>query len=326
MRLRYLAAIVSIVILLTATAFVPVKADIAYSAASMLTSYYNDISLRQFSTAYALWIKPPQTYENFVAGYADTDHVTPYLGDYQEVDGASGYVPGVLVGYRADGNIVSYHGCFSVIRSNASVFGWSLTEASFDLLSNDLPDNDLILAYLNLDCRSSVLVFPTVAPTPTSDPYSMSGKAYSTLTTYYQLINKKEFAAAYALWLHPLPGPKPNGAPGADYRLPFNDFVAGYTTTKFINVYPGIYNEQGGSAGHGYLNGEFPVLLISEKTDGLFEGYVGCYVMGGMQDIPFGIVSGYFKQISNAQDIPRLKDNLPALKTICDDVAANLKF
>src|SRR5262249_35170209 len=151
---------------------------------------------------------------------------------------------------------------------------------------------------------------------PTSEPSDMRNRAYSTLTTYYQFINKKNFAAAYALWLRPLPGDKPNGAPPAAYRLPFNDFVAGYATTKFVDVYPGVYDEEGGYAGHGYLDGLFPVLLIGEKTDGLYEGYIGCYVMGGMQDVPFGIVSGSFKQISNALDIPRLKDNLPALKTI----------
>lgn len=319
MRLRSLMITLTLLLIFAA---MPVRAAEVPTPQTMLVTYYNNISLRQYSDAYAMWVKPSQTFDSLVAGYADTDHVTPYLGDFQDTNGGvAGYVPGVLVGYHTDGTITSYHGCFSVVINTLLPRGWSLEDASFDLLSNDLPDNDTILSYLALDCSSSVTVFPTVAPTPTATLESMTGKAYSTLTTYYELINKKDFAGAYALWLHPIPGPKPNGAPGEDYRTPYNDFVVGYATTKFVDVYPGTYLEEGGSAGHGYLNGEMPVLLIGQHTDGTYVAYIGCYVMGGMQGIDMGIVSGTFQQISDGVNVPSFMDNLPKLKTICNEVS-----
>ena len=128
------------------------------------------------------------------------------------------------------------------------------------------------------------------------------------------------------MWLHPLPGPKPNGAPPQDYRLPYSQFVSGYDTTKFVDVYPGVYDQEGASAGHGYLDGEFPVLLVGEHSDGTFVSYVGCYVMGGMQGIDMGIVSGAFTKIGESTDVPSLKATLPALKTICGDLSGSLKL
>src|SRR5215470_4462570 len=102
---------------------VPVHASGFASPMAMLVSYYNNIGLHQYQIAYGLWINPPQSYDSFVAGYADTDHVTPYLGDYQAGTANAGNVPGVLVGYRTDGSVVAYHGCFSVAYNNPQIAG-----------------------------------------------------------------------------------------------------------------------------------------------------------------------------------------------------------
>ena len=323
MRIRSLIVALCIFVMFAAIEILPAHAANFSSPQAMLTSYYNDISLHEFQAAFAMWINPPQSYNNFVVGYSDTDHVTPYLGDYEPINANAGFVPGVLVGYHTDGSVIAYHGCFNVTFNTA---GWAITGAAFDNLSDTLPDNDLILGYLSLDCRSSVVVFPTAAPSPTPNGLYLTQKAYSTLAHYYELINQKDFASAYALWLHPVDGPKPNGAPPQDYRLPYNDFVSGYTTTKFVDVYPGVYDEEGGSAGHGYLDGKFPVMLIGEHTDGTYVSYVGCYIMGGMQGIDFGIVSGAFKQVSNGLDVPSLKANLPVLKSICAELSGSLRY
>lgn len=324
---RLLIALVLTFIIATGIGAVPARANGFASPMAMLTSYYNTIGLRQYQAAYALWITPSQTYDAFVSGYADTDHVTPYLGDYQAGTSNVGQVPGVLVGYRTDGSIVAYHGCFSVAFNDPHVASWAIVNAHFDPLDNAQPDNDLILAYLNVDCSAGPVSIPQLTPTATPDPNGddMFVRVNHALTTYYELINRKDFAGAYALWLHPLPGPKPNGAPPADYRLPYNQFVSGYNDTKFVDVYPGSYDEEGGYAGHGYVDGKFPVLLVGEHTDGTFVSYIGCYVMGGMQGIDAGIISGAFNKVGEGPDIPSLKATLPALKTICDDVSANLK-
>jgi len=327
MRLpRLMMLLLPIILIVSGIGLAPVHASSFASPMAMLVSYYNNISLRQYEAAYELWINPHQSYDSFVAGYADTDHVTPYLGDYQAGTANVGNVPGVLVGYRTDGSVVAFHGCFSVAYNDPQIAGWSIVNARFELLGNILPDNDLILTLLNVDCNGGPVVLPTLTPTPANTTNEFVDRAYRALATYYELINRKDFVSAYAMWLHPLPGPKPNGAPGQDYRLPYTQFVSGYIKTKFVEVYPGVYNETGAYAGHGYLDGQFPVLLIGEHTDGTFESYIGCYVMGKMQGIDMGIVSGTFTKVGQGPDVPSLKAILPALKTICGDVSGNLNF
>src|SRR5579859_3698909 len=286
-RLRRLILVLPLLLVATVgTHVTPASADNFTSPAAMLTSYYNDINLHQYQTAYGMWVKAPQTYDAFVAGYADTDHVVPYLGDYTRVAGDTGSMPGVLVGYKTDGSIVAYHGCFDVLLAQQQPLIYAIVDAKFSLLSNSLPDNDLIMAYLSADCSSNnPVVVPTLTPTPDNGSGGdMAASYYQALTSYYEFINRRDYADAYALWLHPLPGPKPNGAPPADYRTPYAQFVSGYSTTKYVDVYLGVYDEQGGYMGHGYVDGEFPVLLVGEHTDGTFMSFIGCYVMGGMQD------------------------------------------
>src|SRR5215831_8094718 len=106
---RLLIYLLLAIIIATGIGAVPARANGFASPMSMLTSYYNTISVRQYQAAYALWINPSQTFDAFVSGYTDTDHVTPYLGDYQAGNANVGQVPGVLVGYRTDGSIVAYH-------------------------------------------------------------------------------------------------------------------------------------------------------------------------------------------------------------------------
>ena len=67
----------------------------------MLTAYYyNHINQRDYWTAYQQWDTPPQTYEQFVAGYADTSFVLAYFGAYQARGPflLEGSVPGLLIG------------------------------------------------------------------------------------------------------------------------------------------------------------------------------------------------------------------------------------
>ncbi|MBI5928764.1 MAG: hypothetical protein HY862_05610, partial [Chloroflexi bacterium] len=121
----------------------PVHAQTPYSTSqAMLYRYYNAINLRDFATAYNLWINPPQTYQSFSSGFADTALVQPYFGAYQVnsfVLGASSRIPAVLLGYQIHGAVVSYYGCFSVAVDSFSQ--WRIIGADFRLISNiQVPD------------------------------------------------------------------------------------------------------------------------------------------------------------------------------------------
>ncbi|HEX2619191.1 MAG TPA: hypothetical protein VHL11_03560, partial [Phototrophicaceae bacterium] len=85
--------------------------------------------------------------------------------------------------------------------------------------------------------------------------------------------------------------------------------------TFYVDLYTGVYNEMGASAGHGYLNGMMPVVLIGQHTDGTFIAYSGCYVMGFKLDGTAGIVSGKLTKLVDG--IPSGTDILTALNIDC---------
>lgn len=271
------------------------------TAQAMLYRYYNAINLRDFATAYNLWVNSVQTYESFSSGFADTALVQPYFGTYQiNSFGLSTTlrIPAVLLGYQIHGAVVSYYGCFTVAVDNFSQ--WRIMDGNFHLLSNtQVPDAATIRSLLEIDCFH---IPPTVAATYRPQLFTSAGQG--ALLAYYNAINNRDYATAYAMWLHPLPGPKPNGAPAHDYRPNYSDYVAGYGDTVFVNLYMGDYVETGASAGHSYLNGLLPAVLVGQHTDGSFVAYYGCYVMGILTNPPgaFGIVSGRF--LSLVKDAP----------------------
>ena len=156
--------------------------------------------------------------------------------------------------------------------------------------------NAVIQAFLGIDCFN-----PPGGITPNTST-TTSNFAAPTLLAYYDAINLKGFAAAYSYWLQPIPGPKPNGAPAQDYRPNFTQFQNGYSSTSYVNIYFGDYNQLGASAGHSYLDGLLPAVLIGQQTDGTFAAYYGCYVMGRLPNGVLGIVNGKFTLFAN--DVP----------------------
>jgi hypothetical protein len=322
---RQIAVVVlSAIILVALPGTAPVHAQNPPSAQVMLLSYYNAINTRNYLQAYGLWVKPSQSYQDFAAGFADTDRVAPYFGDLQlgnVTTGESGRVPAVLFGYRTDGTIASYQGCLALAFNAPNTTGWRILGAGFQLISDQfVPGSQAIAQYLEIDCYATPGAIKVEAAPP---PGEADLRALNTLNTYYSLINRRDYATAYAMWLKPLPGPKPNGMPAQDYRLPYNDFVAGYADTLFIGVYPGSYTETGGSAGHGYLDGVLPAVLVGQHSDGSVVSYYGCYVMGWLDQSKLGIVSGTFLPLTQG-DVPSGKTILESLKTDCFSLQLSL--
>jgi hypothetical protein len=268
------------------------------SPQSMLLTYYNTINRGDYINAYNLWLNPGQTYQAFAGGFAATVRVEPYLGVFQNTGVPQvGYVPAVLLGYQTDGTVYSYYGCFAVNYLGYNGLTWRIAESDFHLIATQsAPVNAVIQAYLGIDCFN----VPTGITVNTAS--MTSNVAAPTILAYYDAINRKYFASAYAYWLQPLPGPKPNGAPAQDYRPSFTQFQNGYINTAYVNVYFGDYNRLGPSAGHSYLDGLLPVVLVGQQIDGTFAAFSGCYVMGYLPNGALGIVNGSFTLFAN--DVP----------------------
>jgi hypothetical protein len=287
----------------------------------MLQAYYSDINLRDFQTAYGFWSKPPQTLQNFVNGYADTVQIDPYFGDFQQGTNApvTGRVPVVLVGYRTDGSFASFYGCLNVRYTGNTNLNWVIEGANIATLGAFYPALASIKSHTEINCFTDWSKVQLAA----------SGINFvnqqNMLTSYYRLVNARDYNTAYTYWLHPIAGPKPNGAPATDYRQTLAQFTAGYKDTRYVSVYMGDYNQTGASAGHSYLDGMLPAILVGQHTDGSIETYYGCYVIGGQEGLPFGkigIVSGAFKLLGT--DVPNAATIEKYLKIDCTTLPLQL--
>jgi hypothetical protein len=288
------------------------SASAAYpSPQAMLYSYYSSINRADYASAYNLWLAPSQSYQNFASGFSLTTRVEPYFGEVQLFLGADPRVPAVLLGYQTGGNVVAYYGCFFV-RDATGAGDWRLTGGNFRLIRTlGVPTGATISGYLPINCFDLASnVIPATMPT---------GNGEATILNYFDAINRKDFQSAYANWLAPIPGPKPNGQPAQDYRLPFNRFATGYADTTYINVYLGTYVRGIAFAGHGYLDGSVPVVLVAQHTDGSFNAFYGCYVIGFFLDGRLGIVNGSFKLLTNGA--PSGSAILSALNLDCTSLA-----
>ncbi|MFN8530198.1 MAG: hypothetical protein U0670_16485 [Anaerolineae bacterium] len=277
---------------------------------AVVLAYYNAINLRDYRTAYNM--RPStQSYEQYAAGFADTVRGIPYVGGAQSAGGGLMYVPLVLVAYHTDGSVTSYYGCFTMGTTTRS---WQISRTRMRAIpGGGYPDATTINNYLAVQC--STLSLPVF--TPTFVDLSVSFNGHSTLYTYFDLINGRNYNAAYAMWLAPIASPPPpNGAPAQDYRPNAGTFASGYSTTQYITVYLGRYNQTGASAGHSYLDGLQPVVLIGTSTDGTSITYSGCYVIGRFAGTgALGIVNGRLSVLSRAIADP--VTILNALNTDC---------
>jgi hypothetical protein len=293
----------------------PASAAEYTSPQAMLFTYYNAINRQDYVTAYGLWLNPRQTYQNFSTGFAATARVEPYLGTVQATSSAQlAYIPGVLLGYQTNGSVYSYYGCFTAGYVGTNGVTWRITAGNFRVLTTaGVPSNAVIQTYLGIDCTHVPTSIPPNTITTTSN------FAAPTMLVYYDAINRKDFATAYSYWLQPIPGPKPNGAPAQDYRPPFQQFQNGYANTAYVNIYFGDYNQGGASAGHAYLDGLLPAVLVGQQTDGSFASYYGCYVMGHLPNGVLGIVNGKFSLLAN--DVPTGDTILQYVNIDCTQLA-----
>ncbi|MBZ0287472.1 MAG: hypothetical protein K8I30_07645, partial [Anaerolineae bacterium] len=148
--------IIIAVIALTVVAVFPASAAEYTSPQAMLYTYYNAINRQDYTSAYALWLNPRQTYQNFSNGFSGTARVEPYFGATQTSTtvGVS-YVPGVLLGYQTDGAVYSYYGCFAAAYVGTNGVTWRISNGNFRVLTTQgVPANAVIQSYLNIDCAN----------------------------------------------------------------------------------------------------------------------------------------------------------------------------
>lgn len=89
---------------------------------ALLASYYNAIARQEYQRAYGYWETPPDPYDEFVSGFADTASIQLIVQPPARYGGAAGSlyaeIPTVLMAQHFDGAQLMYAGCFVTRRSN----------------------------------------------------------------------------------------------------------------------------------------------------------------------------------------------------------------
>ena len=270
--------------------------------------YINAINMRDYETAYNMLAPENQTYEQFVAGYAETAWITPYMG--VNVNGGGG-IRTYLLAYQTNGSVESYSGVFDVTINTTSDPNINIInlDGSFNLVQSGFPlTNATIMWGINGSSGSSVgwLLSPNEA---------RLNWAVASILNYFNAINQGRFEAAYQRWHPAYDAITQEQVMPQSFRPPFEQFVSGYNDTAYITVYA-----QSGSGSDipyrdlddpAYVSEYIRIVLVAQKTDGSFETYSGCYAFGRTYRDYWRIINGRFTLI--AETVPNTLDILATL-------------
>jgi hypothetical protein len=272
---RWAVILLVAVIVLVAAGPSPALAGGNIGPRNMLIQYYALINSRQYQLAYQQWVAPTQTYQNFVAGYANTASVTTYFGGFQPslASSTDGAVPGLLVGLDIYGTPTAFSGCY-FLRYNDTATGlaqWTITGANFT-------QTQVVAATASqqilkgIDCYNHRNV---------NNIYDVAEYA---LANYYTLINVADYASAYAYWMRPV--------------QTYQQFVTGWGDTSETVLFFGSY--QVAARWSAAESGRMPVVLFGYHTDGSLVAYQGCIGMGYNANVAggWGIAAAYLRPLA----------------------------
>jgi len=122
------------------------------------------------------------------------------------------------------------------------------------------------------------------------------------LRSFFNAINRKEYARAYSYW-------EPQAA--ASELPPFPQFEQGYANTESVELTTGTV-QSGAAAGNFFYSA--PVTLVAKTSNGTTQTFVGCYTLHlanpGVQAVPpfqpMGIRSATVQPVSNNADTAAL--------------------
>lgn len=117
------------------------------SPVGLLASYYNAINRQEYERAYGYWEAPPNTFEDFVSGFAAITAVQVIVEPPTRYEGAAGStyvsIPTVLLAQTSEGTLLTFAGCVVTRKSNLMPPDipeedvWHLFRADFTEVPND---------------------------------------------------------------------------------------------------------------------------------------------------------------------------------------------
>jgi hypothetical protein len=226
---------------------------------SVLASYANAINRQEFARAWGYWENPPNpSFADFQQGFADTASLFLAVSPPQWIEGAAGNfyasIPTLLVATHTDGSTHSFVGCYQVHAINPGMLAtptaveeWSLWGATVQAAPGNSHDAMLLAGA----CGPQ----PDVPDEDRRNPIAL-------LASYFNAVNRQEYARAWDYWENP---PNPS----------FADFAQGYADTASVLLVVAPPAWIGAAAGSMYST--LPTLLVATYTDNSRHVYLACY-------------------------------------------------
>jgi hypothetical protein len=243
------------------------------SPEQLIRSYYDAITRHQYLRAYSYWETSSTlpTYDAFAKGFADTSTAEVELGTIGGGAGAGQLywsVPAAVFSTTSAG-AKSFVGCYTLhlgrpeIQSEPPFSGIAIQAAQVSATANAAAAR----AGLATACGSAnATPLPWGAPGTGIDAARYvddRSAGEEEIRSYYNAVNRKEYARAYSYW--------EAGAPGLSA---FGPFAAGYANTKSVTLAskPGTTD-----VGAGQLYYSVPVVITASNADGSTTIFSGCY-------------------------------------------------
>lgn len=282
--------------------------------AELLRSYVSALDRKEYLRAYSYWEPgaaaselPP--FPDFAKGFADTASVRLTLGEIGGDAGAGQLyyaVPAEVVARGTDGATRAFVGCYRLhlARPELQAVPPFRPLAIEGATARAVPSGADPAPLLAGACADPGHRPPLIGQTPT-DPADIGAGRYlddrstpeQVLRSYYNAVNRKEYARAYYDW-----------EPSATASIPpFDAFVKGYADTASVQLRTGPVTS---SPAAGNLYYTLPAMLVARTVDGSTRTFVGCYALHLAQPAvqsqppfrPMGIRSAAIHQTESAAE------------------------
>ena len=126
--MRFRLGLITVLALMSFAVVAQAQANDRNDPIATLASYYEAINARNYRGAYGFWDSPPQSFELFARGCADTDRVRLLVEPSPVLEGAAGSVyadiPAIVIATSRSGSERVFAGCYAMRRSNVQDRGW----------------------------------------------------------------------------------------------------------------------------------------------------------------------------------------------------------
>ena len=226
------------------------------SPVDLLASFYNAINRKEYARAYSYWENPPSSFDQFVAGYANTASVDLIVQPPTFIDVGAGNarapIPVAVIATQFNQERQVFTGCYVAHKVNIQPGAlWGIERAQVAQV-----DAGAALPPLLAQACAAYGV-----PAPATVSYDNRSRPADLLASFYNAINRHEYARAYGYWETP---------PSS-----YDQFVAGYADTDSVQLLIVPPTNFQGAAGSSYVG--IPTVLIATHTDRSQQTFAGCY-------------------------------------------------